>query len=188
MVHAGRVKNREIKLDRLTNPSPQIGVIAEIIQRERMNQNAEPRAGQFSFDGGKQSFVKVNFELRGDVRSSLVIPQLSDKPQFGKRIIGTRRSQLIAQVRRYGALVRGIVDVSMIWRVAHFVCYGKPSAVNHGQPRTRRSRPGGRDQLNLPPCSAFAFSKGATSKPYLVRLAAILSKPTVSAQNIGPPV
>ena len=94
LVHTRRIKNREIKLDRLTEPAPQIGVIAQVIERERVNQDAEPRVGQFCFHKGKQLLVKVYLELRRDVRPSLVIPQFSDKEQSGKRIIRTRCSQL----------------------------------------------------------------------------------------------
>ena len=79
LVHTWRIENREVKLDRLTDPSPQVGVIAQVIERQWVNQNAEPRAGQFCFHKRKQPLVKVNFELRRDMRSRFVIPQFSDK-------------------------------------------------------------------------------------------------------------
>ena len=81
LIHTGRIKNREIKLDRLADPSSQVGVITQIIERERMDQHAEPGAGQLCLHKGKQTLVEVNFELRRDVRPSLVIPQFPDKEQ-----------------------------------------------------------------------------------------------------------
>lgn len=42
MIHTGGIKNREIKRHRLADPLAQIGVIAQIIERKRMNKTRRP--------------------------------------------------------------------------------------------------------------------------------------------------
>lgn len=41
LVHARRIENRQIERDGLPDPSPQMRMIAKIIERERVNQDAQ---------------------------------------------------------------------------------------------------------------------------------------------------
>src|SRR4030095_13541390 len=79
LIHAWRVKCREVERYWVADPMRQGGVICEIVSRERVHEHGQPRRLQNGNNLVQIRLQEVNLELRIRVRANLVISHLANK-------------------------------------------------------------------------------------------------------------
>ena len=77
LIHAWRVKCREVERYRIADPLRRGCLICEIISRERLHEHGQPRRLQNGNNLVQIRVQEVNFELRIRVRTNLVISHLA---------------------------------------------------------------------------------------------------------------
>lgn len=87
LIDSRRIKHAQIKIDRLAEPPSEMRVIAKIIERQWMDQDAKTRRDKRRLYSGDQRRLKVDFELRDRARPDLVIAKLADKQDPAERIV-----------------------------------------------------------------------------------------------------
>src|SRR5262249_9507105 len=92
LIYAGRIEYGQIEFNGIADPPARAGVIGEIVQSQRMDQNAKARLREHRLNGRQHAFREMDFELRNDVRPDFVVAQLAHKQNARKRIADWRRA------------------------------------------------------------------------------------------------
>jgi len=120
----GGVEDAGIQFEWFSDPKAKLGMIGQVIIRQRVHQGPEARILDRANDFLDGPFKEMNFELRGRMRPHGFVHHSTDEQHFAV----VRKH--VAQSLGVGAVVGRIIDVGVIWGVGagHWQPPSKPQA------------------------------------------------------------